>query len=59
MCPTVMFGCKVVKNTCRDISPLIGLVKNVLAHLVFVTSKSLYSWYLFLIFHHLRKAIPV
>ena len=42
MCPTVMFGCIVVENTCRDISTF-GLVKNILAHLVLVTSNSLYS----------------
>ena len=42
MCPTVMFGCIVVKNTCTDISAF-GLVKNVFAHLVLVTSNSSYS----------------
>ena len=58
MCPTVMFGCIVGKNTCTDISPF-SLVKM-----------SLPTWCLshpivhtldifFFIFHQLYKAIPV
>ena len=40
MCPTVMFGCIVVKKTCTDISPF-SLVKMSLP--VFIASNSSFS----------------